>query len=257
MRDYTQPVYVSLADRRPGPTSCLGRCRACVTVDGDRSARHVAHLDHPCTTSTRIRKRSKATRASPLEVPYMGGRQQARPRGAVAAGAARRSIRRRSVREHVDQRRAAVDRQIAAGRLFAAAQADAVSEIRLAADRRRAAAAAMCWAIIASWKLRNDQPLQMQAGRSRRTTVVRVQLENVTPLARVHVLRHAIRAGLFGAYGDVGEHRVRPSRYSSRRRRPNRNMSPAAISATNIATSSIASSPTSIPATCSNGRACC
>ncbi len=44
---------------------------------------------------------------------------------------------------------------------------------------------------------------------------------------------------------------------AARRRGPSRNTSPGAISATNIATSSIASSPENIRATCSSGRAYC
>ena len=76
-----------------------------------------------------------------------------------------------------------------------------------------------------------------------------------SPLARVHVFGTRFEPA-FSAYGSWRASRG-PSRMRCSRRGPNRNTSPAAISATNIATSSIASSPASIPATCSNGRACC
>ena len=85
---------------------------------------------------------------------------------------------------------------------------------------------------------------------------IRVQLENVSPLTRVHVFATRFDPA-FPAYGILSERSPSGADMAHRARRRIAIRRRAAISATNIATSSTANSPTNIRATCSSGPACC
>ena len=95
MRDFTQPVYVSLATDALGEVE-LGPLPGVASVkatDPQGTSRNwtILHDDH--TYPQTIQGDASAA----IEIPYMGNRQKAASRGAFVIGGARRSIRCRSV----------------------------------------------------------------------------------------------------------------------------------------------------------------